>query len=100
MQTNDTSLSSIGKFSIYSVLVRRILNSLIECLINANTNSNYNICRPLVFEFQPLPFVISDVGGGRNMNSGKEYVVTNHVERGSRQTLPVDSGKQNGHMAT
>lgn len=34
------------------------------------------------------------------MNSGKEYVVTNHVNKVSRQTLPVDSGKQNGHMAT
>ncbi|PWA46568.1 hypothetical protein CTI12_AA507390 [Artemisia annua] len=44
--------------------------------------------------------VNNDAAGGRNMNSGKEYVVTNHVERVSRQTLPVDSGKQNGHMAT
>nr|GEV59765.1 hypothetical protein [Tanacetum cinerariifolium] len=42
--------------------------------------------------------VYNDAGGGRNVNSRKEYAaVNNHVERVSRQTLPVDSGKQNGH---
>nr|GEZ06243.1 hypothetical protein [Tanacetum cinerariifolium] len=44
--------------------------------------------------------VYNDAGGGRNVNSRKEYVaVNNHVERVSRQTLSVDSGKQNGHGA-
>nr|GEX52672.1 hypothetical protein [Tanacetum cinerariifolium] len=41
-----------------------------------------------------------DAGGGRKVDSRKEYVVVNnHVERVSRQTFPVDSGKQNEHMA-
>nr|GEX18050.1 hypothetical protein [Tanacetum cinerariifolium] len=44
--------------------------------------------------------VYNDAGGGRNVNSKKEYVaVNNHLERVSRQTLPVDSRKQNGHWA-
>ncbi|KAI7734101.1 hypothetical protein M8C21_018900, partial [Ambrosia artemisiifolia] len=39
--------------------------------------------------------VFEDVGGGRNLSSGKEYGVTNRVERVLRPTFPGHMGKEN-----
>ncbi|KAI3675755.1 hypothetical protein L1987_85348 [Smallanthus sonchifolius] len=39
--------------------------------------------------------VFEDVGGGRNLSSGKEYGVTNRIERASRPSLPGNMGKEN-----